>query len=90
MTFNDLEFGPRNSGLPGVQAIVFFSNGYGASVIKGYGSYGVDDDLYELGVIKQEEDDTWDLCYDTEITSDVLGHLTEDEITNLLQEIEAL
>lgn len=90
MTFDDLEFGSRNSGLPGVQALVLFSNGYGASVIKGYGSYGVDDDLYELGVIKQEEGDIWDLCYDTEITSDVLGHLSPEEVTLLLRQIEAL
>lgn len=90
MTFDDLEFGSRNSNLSGVQAMAFFGNGYGASVIKGYGSYGVDDELYELAVIAQEEDDTWDLCYDTEITSDVLGHLTKEEVTSLLQEIEAL
>ena len=89
MTFDDLEFGPRNSGLPGVQAMVFFGNGYGASVIKGYGSYGVDDELYELGVVKVDGD-SWDLCYDTEITNDVEGHLTEDGVTNLLQAIEAL
>ena len=90
MTFDDLEFGSRNAGLPGVQALIFFNNGYGASVIKGYGSYGADDELYELAVIAREEDDTWDLCYDTEITSDVLGHLTKEEVTSLLQEIEAL
>jgi hypothetical protein len=89
LTFDDLEFGPRNSGLSGVQAIVFFDNGYGASVIKGTGSYGVDDDLYELGVVKADGD-SWDLCYTTEITNDVIGYLSEEEITNLLQEIEAL
>ena len=89
MTFDDLEFGPRNSGLPGVQAMVFFDNGYGASVIKGYGSYGADDELYELAVVKVDGD-SWDLYYDTEITNDVEGHLTEDGVTNLLQAIEAL
>ncbi len=89
MTFDDLKFGPRKSGLSGVQAIVFFSNGYGASVIKGLGSYGAGDDLYELGVLKTDEDG-WDLCYDTEITDDVLGHLTPEDITSLLERIEAL
>jgi hypothetical protein len=92
MTFDDLEFNSRNAGLPGVQAMAFFGNGYGASVIKGYGSYGVDDELYELAVIKANGDDPlgWDICYDTEITSDVLGHLTKEEVTSLLHEIEAL
>ena len=90
MTFNDLEFGPRTVGLSGIQAIVFFDNGYGASVIKGTGSYGVGDDLYELAVIKKTEGEDWDICYTTGITDDVLGHLSEEEITNLLQEIEAL
>lgn len=88
MTFNDLEFGPRN-GMPGIKAVALFPNGYGASVIKGFGTYGDEDDLYELGVLKSEGDDSY-LCYDTEITSDVIGCLTEDEVTELLQRIEAL
>ena len=91
MTFNDLEFGPRNSGLPGVQAMVFFGNGYGASVIKGKGSYGVDDDLYELAVIKKTEGEDWDICYGTEIAGDdVIGFLTEYEVSTLLKQIQAL
>lgn len=90
MTFYDLKFGPRRMGLSGIQAAVFFSNGYGASVIKGYGSYGVEDDLYELAVLKQEEDDSWELCYDSGITDDVLGQLNEEEITSYLQRIETL
>jgi hypothetical protein len=90
MTFDDLEFGERLSGLSGSQALVFFSNGYGASVIRGYGSHGAEDELYELAVIKTTEDDSWDLCYDTEITNDVIGHLTEDGVTNLLEAIEVL
>lgn len=89
MTFDDLEFGPRTVGLSGVQAVVFFDNGYGASVIRGTGSYGVGDDLYELAVVKGDGD-SWDLCYTTGITNDVIGHLSEKAITNLLQEIEAL
>ena len=87
MTFDDLEFGPRKVG--GIQAKVFFSNGYGASVIKGYGSYGGSEGLYELAVLKIHEDG-WDLCYDSGITEDVIGHLTEEEITDILEQIEAL
>ena len=90
MTFDDLEFGDRLADLPGSQALVFFANGYGASVIRGYGSYGGDDGLYELAVVKTAEDDSWNLCYDTGITDDVMGHLTEQEITDTLEQIEAL
>ena len=92
MTFDDLKFEAREGrygDLSGVQALVFFSNGYGASVIKGRGSYGSRDNLYELAVVKTEGD-SWDLCYDTPITDDVIGFLSEDGITNLLGQIEAL
>jgi hypothetical protein len=90
MTFDDLEFGERIADLPGSQALVFFANGYGASVIRGYGSYGADDELYELAVVKTAEDDSWDICYDSGITDDVIGHLSEEEITDILRQIEAL
>jgi len=89
LTFDDLKFEERKS-LPGIQAFAFFSNGYGASIIKGQGSYGGSEDLYELGVIKMNEDYSWDLCYTTEITNDVIGFLTPENITSLLERIEAL
>ncbi|NBW77279.1 MAG: hypothetical protein EBR34_16025 [Sphingomonadaceae bacterium] len=65
--------------------MVIFNNGYGASVIKTDRSYGGKDGLYELAVIYNN-----DICYDTPITDDVLGYLTEGEVTDLLQKIEAL
>jgi len=37
-TFNHLKFKPRRG--DGVQARVFFANGYGASVVRGTGTYG--------------------------------------------------
>jgi hypothetical protein len=89
LTFDDLKFEARKF-LPGIQALAFFSNGYGASIIKGQGSYGGSEDLYELGVIKMNEDYSWDLCYTTEITDDVIGFLTPEDITSLLERIEAL
>ena len=87
MTFDDLDFGPRQVG--GIQAVVFFDNGYGASVIKGYGSYGYAQGLYELAVLKTDEDG-WDLCYDTGLTEDVEGYLTPEDVTSWLNRIEAL
>jgi hypothetical protein len=89
MTFDDLEFGNRSANMPGIQALVFFENGYGASVIRGYGTYGAENGLYELAVVKRDGDG-WDLCYDSGITDDVIGHLSEEEVTSYLQEIEAV
>ena len=91
MTFDELEFKTHpNSYMNGVQALVKFSNDYGASVIKGDFSYGGSDGLYELAVTKTNEDGSWNLCYDSGLTEDVLGHLTEEEVTSYLQRIEAL
>ena len=70
------------------QRLYKFANGYGASVITG--GYGSPDCPYELAVVKFDPDDNWDLCYDTEITSDVLGWLTDKEVEALLNRIEDL
>jgi hypothetical protein len=62
-----------------------FDNGYGASVIRTEYSYGGKQGLFELAVLKGDE-----LCYDTEITDDVLGHLDEGEVEYWLEKIKAL
>ncbi|MGM9946736.1 hypothetical protein [Floccifex sp.] len=67
-----------------------FDNGYGASVIKNLCSYGNEYDLYELAVIRFTSDDLWELCYQTGITSDVIGYLNNDEILSLLEGIKIL
>lgn len=63
-----------------------FENGYGASVIKHYGSYGYVEDLFELAVLDSNDD----LCYETPITDDVIGYLTNDEVLELLERIRNL
>lgn len=70
----------------------YFPNGYGASVIKHFGSYGYVEDLFELAVLKfhSENGGEWHLCYDTSITDDVIGYLTNDEVLNLLEQIKNL
>jgi hypothetical protein len=73
----------------GIQHLVFYPNGYGASIVKHRFSYGGDKGLWELAVIKGNEED-WDICYSTPITSDVEGWLTESEVDELLIKIEAL
>ena len=90
MIFDDLKFGPHLNGWKDrIQALVFFENGYGASVIRGEYSYGGRKGLYELAVIKGIPDE-WDLCYDTGLTEDVEGYLTPEDVTSWLNRIEAL
>ena len=79
----------------GVQYIFRFPNRYGASVIKHRGSYGHKDDLWELAVIKWFDDTKgcpmdWEVVYDTPITDDVLGCLTDEDVRKLLKLIKGL
>ena len=83
-TFNDLDFQPMQFDV-GIQARINFDNGYGASVVKSPYRYGGNQGLYELAVIKDNN-----LCYDTPITDDVLGYLTEDQVTDYLRQIQEL
>ena len=76
--------------LDGIAYRFKFENNYGASVIKHRYSYGGDQDLWELAVIKFEADGSWDLNYDTEVTSDVLGYRTDADIRDLLEQIKNL
>ena len=84
MRFKDLEFKPYLD-WNGVQAKVNFENGYGASVIRAYGSYGYERGLYELAILKNDE-----ICYDTEIASDVIGYLNESGVEDLSSRIQRL
>ena len=69
----------------GIQKVYKFPNGYGASVIRHKGSYGYSKGLWELAVLNEGE-----LCYDTEITDDVLGHLNDPEVDRYLRRIQQL
>ena len=89
MTFNDLKFIPTQIN-SGIQAIVRFENSYGVSVVKHEHSYGGKNGLYELAVIKYDESGNWGICYDTPLTDDVLGYLSEAEVTSYLMQIEQL
>lgn len=85
---------PNNPCNDGIQYIAKYSNNYGASIVQHSFSYGKDRGLWELAVIKYEPNETnihnFDLDYTTPITKDVLGHLTESEVNELLDKIEAL
>ena len=86
MTFDDLKFEERSDLFGGIRARVTFPNGFGASVIKGDNSYGGRDGLYELAVMGKDGN----LTYETPITSDVEGRLTETAVSELLARIEKL
>lgn len=85
-TIKDLEFTPL---WDGVCAKMFFLNGYGVSVISHKYSYGGDRGLWEIAVLKGTED-RWDICYDTDITDDVLGYQTDQDVTNVMRRVQEL
>ena len=73
----------------GIQHLAFFPNGYGVSIVKSTYSYGGKSGLWEMAVLKGNEDE-WNLTYDTPITSDVLGHLEENEVNGYVDQVIAL
>lgn len=82
--FEDLVMKIHPSFKDGVQARMDFDNGFGVSVVRGKGSYGYPD-KWELAVMKDN-----DLCYDSGITDDVLGYLTELEVTEYMKQVQEL
>jgi hypothetical protein len=85
-TFKDLEFNEHPNRLGGVQAIIQFENGYGASVVCTPHTYGGDKGLYELAVLGTDGH----LTYDTPITSDVIGYLRDIDVTDVMEKIQQL
>ena len=77
---------PSNPAHDGIQYTTTFQNGYGASIVQHSYSYGGTAGLWELAVIGKDGY----VCYDTEITNDVLGYLTEKEVNETLDKIAQL
>lgn len=88
MTFKELEFIPHELG-EGVWASTFFPNGFGASVICCPISYGWPS-RYEVAVMRGSGVGRCKIDTTTHLTDDVLGHLTPDGVTDMLQQIAAL
>lgn len=80
--FKDIKFNPHPN-WDGIQGHIFFENKFGVSVIKSSQSYGGMENLYELAILVGD-DSNYELCYDTEITDDVIGYLTEEKITDYM------
>jgi hypothetical protein len=85
-TFKDLVFKEHPNHLGGVQATIYFDNGYGASIVSTPYTYGGKEGLYELAVFGKNGH----ITYDTPVTNDVEGYLSEDDVTNLLEKIQQL
>ncbi len=78
---------PRHNS--GTQNLYRFTNGYGASVIQTPYSYGGDRGLWELAVIKFDADD-YSITCETDVTNDVIGYMTPEEVQKTLDQIAAL
>jgi len=89
-TFDDLVFNKHplyeneNIGVAH-QARLDFPNNYGVSVVKSPSSYGGKDNLWELAVLYCDE-----ITYNTSITDDVIGWLTNEKVTEIMQKVQEL
>lgn len=66
-------------------AVMDFENGYGVSVIIGGCFYSNGVDTYEVAVMKGDS-----ICYDTDITDDVLGRISAGEVTEIMRKVQEL
>ena len=91
--FDDIVMKPHSMG-DGFQGLMFFPNGYGVSVVRfkfnnRYGSYTNNDKQWELAVLFGDENG-WDITYNTPITDNVIGYLSSDEVTKIMEKIQKL
>jgi hypothetical protein len=99
-SFKDIVFKPHPT-FDGQHGLIFFPNGYGLSVVrfkvpspmseKGfrYASYTSDENEWEVAVLVGNEND-WEITYNTHITEDVLGNLTEGEVDWIMIQVQEL
>ena len=85
MKFSELKF-EQWPDMGGIFCRIQFENGYGASIVKHQYSYGGKDGLYELAVTDKDGQ----LTYETSVTNDVLGYLSEEDVERHVNEIKNL
>ena len=92
-TFKSLKFRKHlNPIMDGRQAILFFKNGYGVSVVCGsreYGFYSNGVDTYEIAIIKGTKK-KFEIVTNTPITDDVIGFATAEQVTKVMEEVQKL
>ena len=84
-TFEDLVFNPHPCPFGfDTQAVMEFPNGWGLSVVNGEYAY-CDEDTYEVEIL-------WlgGIDYSTELTDDVLGYQTPEEITDIMKKLQEM
>ena len=89
-TFDDLVFNPHpisevEENPTNFQARLDFPNGYGVSVVLGSMFYSNGKDTYEVGIMKFGK-----LRFIPEFGSEVLGHRTKEEVTEIMQQLQGL
>ena len=78
------------------QAIYFFENGYGISIIniKSHNgvflSYTNTKTEYEIAVLQKRENGSSSITYETPITDNVIGYLKIEEVYKIMEEVEKL
>ena len=82
-TFEDLVFTDHPFYVRAQQAILWFDNGYGVSVLCGARFYSNGRDTYEVAVMYDDQ-----LTYPME--DDVVGHLTADKVTAYMDKVQSL
>ena len=87
-TFEDLEFEQLNDApyMVGKQSRMQFDNGFGVSVVSHSYSYGGRDGLYEVAVLDKDGV----LTYETPVTNDVIGYLTEEDVNDIMKQVQEL
>ena len=88
-TFKDLEFEIDEDYPTGIYAWMLFDSHFGVSVIRNKYSHGGNKGLYELAVIYMSpEMNESKLHYDNEVANgDVVGNLTEEEVSELIEKV---
>lgn len=84
--FKDLQFIELDQYMNGVAARIMFENRYGVSVVCHSFSYGGKNGLYELAVL----DTDGEITYETDVTDNVIGHLTPEHVTETMAFVQAL
>jgi hypothetical protein len=94
-TFKDIEFKPHSFG-EGLHGLLFFPNGYGVSVVRyknptsgTYSTYTTNEDEWEVAVLYGDENE-WNITYNTYITDDVIGHLSEGGVEQIITLVQNL
>jgi len=71
----------------GMQIMFRFDNNYGISLVSNGFSYGNSSDEFEIAVIKFDGDNNFKICYSTDITDDVLGYQTKDDVIEVIEKV---